>query len=56
VQDLVLVLVPGGGGAVGVDYEGPAESMDHDLVVVCDTRSHTVGRCSSKEDWLMSVT
>ena len=32
-QDLGLVLVPGGGGAVGVQDQGPAPAVDHDLVV-----------------------
>jgi hypothetical protein len=34
VQDLRLVLVPGGGGAVGVQDQGPAPPVDDDLVVV----------------------
>src|SRR3954453_16237555 len=34
VEHLGLVLVPGGGGAVGVDQEGPAEPVDHHLMVV----------------------
>jgi glycine cleavage system aminomethyltransferase T len=34
VQDLGLVLVPGGGGAVGVQDQGPALAVDGDLVVV----------------------
>src|SRR5689334_5663654 len=34
-KNLGLVLVPGGGSAIGVDDQGPAESVDHDLVVVC---------------------
>jgi hypothetical protein len=33
VQDFGLVLVPRGGGPVGVDDEGPAPPVDHDLVV-----------------------
>src|SRR5215475_11794568 len=33
VQHLGLVLVPGGGGAVGVDDQGPAPAVDDDLVV-----------------------
>ena len=33
VQDFGLVLVPGGGGAVGVQDQGPAPAVDHDLVV-----------------------
>src|SRR5262245_55014961 len=33
VQDLGLVLVPGGGGAVRVQDQRPAASVDHDLVV-----------------------
>ena len=32
-QDLRLVRVPGG-GAVGVEHDGPAHSVDHDLMVV----------------------
>src|SRR6266576_1438504 len=34
VQDLGLVLVPGGGGPVGVQHQGPALPVDRDLVVV----------------------
>src|ERR1700760_4897706 len=34
VQDLSLVFIPGGGGAVGVDHEGPALAVDHHLVMV----------------------
>src|ERR1700691_1902402 len=34
VDDLGLVPVPCGGGAVGVQDEGPAHPVDHDLVVV----------------------
>src|SRR5690242_21576431 len=34
VQDLGLVLVPGSGGAIRIDHEGPAALVDHDLVVV----------------------
>jgi WD40 repeat protein len=33
VDDLGLVLVPGGGGAVGVEDDGPAPLVDDDLVV-----------------------
>ena len=33
VEDLRLVGVPGGGGAVGVQDQGPAPPVDHDLVV-----------------------
>src|SRR5258706_12515641 len=33
VQDLGLVLVPRRGGAVGVQDQGPAPPVDHDLVV-----------------------
>src|SRR6201995_477481 len=33
VQDFGLVLVPRGGGAVGVDGQGPAPAVNHDLVV-----------------------
>jgi len=33
VQDLGLVLVPGGGGAVGVQDQGPAPAVDDDQVV-----------------------
>src|SRR5690349_22492283 len=33
-QDLGLVLVPGSGGAIRIDHEGPAALVDHDLVVV----------------------
>jgi hypothetical protein len=32
-QDLRLVGVPGGGGAVGVQDQGPAPPVDHHLVV-----------------------
>src|SRR5581483_3664559 len=34
VQDPGLVLVPGDSGAVGIYHEGPAEPVDHDLVMV----------------------
>src|SRR6185437_9704718 len=34
VQDLGLVLVPGSGGAIRIDHEGPAALVDHHLVVV----------------------
>ena len=33
VEHLGFVGVPGGGGAVGVQDEGPAPPVDHDLVV-----------------------
>ena len=33
VEDLGFVLVPRGGGAVGVDGQGPAPAVDDDLVV-----------------------
>src|SRR5690242_7846714 len=33
-QDLGLVLIPGGGGAVGSEDEGPALAVDGDLVVI----------------------
>jgi hypothetical protein len=33
VEHFGLVLVPGAGGAVGVQDQGPAPAMDHDLVV-----------------------
>src|SRR5690349_11046850 len=33
VQDLGLVLVPGGGGAVGVQDQGPAPAMDDHLMM-----------------------
>jgi Molybdopterin-binding domain of aldehyde dehydrogenase len=32
-QDLGPVLVPGGGGAVGMQQDGPAPPVDHDLMV-----------------------
>src|SRR3984957_1471063 len=34
VQDFGAVGVPGGGGAVGIQDQGPAPPVDHDLVVV----------------------
>src|SRR5580658_6264705 len=50
VQDLGAVGVPGGGGAVGVQDEGPAPAVDGDLVVeeaeqdaVCDAGGAAVG-------------
>jgi len=33
VEDFGFVLVPGGGGAVGVDDKGPAPAVDGDLVM-----------------------
>jgi hypothetical protein len=33
VQHLGLVVVPGGGGAVGVQDQGPAPAVDHNLVM-----------------------
>src|SRR5579859_1641866 len=33
VEDLGFVFVPGGGGAVGVEHDGPAPAVDDDLVV-----------------------
>jgi hypothetical protein len=33
VQGFAVVVVPGGGGAVGVDHQGPAVPVDDDLVV-----------------------
>jgi hypothetical protein len=33
-QDLALVPVPGGGGAVGVADQGPAHPVDHDVMVI----------------------
>src|SRR5271165_3851826 len=41
VQDLGLVRVPGGGGAVGVQDQGPAPPVDHDLVVE-EAQEHAV--------------
>src|SRR5271165_905004 len=41
VQDLGLVRVPGGGGAVGVQDQGPAPPVDHDLVVK-EAQEHAV--------------
>ena len=38
-QDLGLVLVPGDGGAVGFEDEGPALAVDRDLVVVPASRT-----------------
>ena len=32
-QGFAVVAVPGGGGAVGVDHQGPAVPVDDDLVV-----------------------
>src|SRR5580700_4760788 len=34
VQDFGFVFVPGGGGAVGVQDQGPAPPVDDDLVVI----------------------
>jgi hypothetical protein len=34
VQDFGAVGVPGGGGAVGIQYQRPAPPVNHDLVVV----------------------
>ena len=42
VQDFGLVFVPGGGGAVGVDDQGPAALVDHDLVVI-EAQEHAAG-------------
>src|SRR5208283_5566448 len=41
VQDLGLVRVPGGGGAVGVQDQRPAPPVDHDLVVE-EAKQHAV--------------
>ena len=41
VQDLGLVLVPRGGGAVGVQDQGPAPPVDRDLVVEASTAARS---------------
>src|SRR6266550_8348351 len=42
VQDLGLVLVPGGGGAVRVDDQGPAPAVDDHLVVERQSRTQSL--------------
>ena len=33
-QDLGFTSVPRGGGAVGIEHDGPAHSVDHHLMVI----------------------